>query len=207
MVRFLVLGLVTAWRADGCHVRVAADRLRKAALPAGRAAAVIATTTTLALLVAACGASQPTSRTSGSANTATAPISQAVAFTRCMRSHGVSNYPDPNSRNSSPSTDGLPKVNLQALGASSSQVDTAERACQRTLPIGAQVSRTATALIVNRLTDFARCMRSHSVSNWPDPTRTPGNFPGAPRFGFNLQGIHGLEAGERQVRLGRPSAV
>jgi hypothetical protein len=156
---------------------------------------MIITTTTLALLVAGCGGSQPTSGTTGSTTAAASPNSQAVAFTSCMRSHGVSNYPDPNSSNSSPGTDGLPKVNLQALGVSSSQVDAAERACQRMLPNGAQLSRTTSRLILSRLVHFARCMRSHGVSSWPDPTRTLGSFPGSPRFGFNLQGIHGLEAG------------
>jgi hypothetical protein len=158
-------------------------------------AAVIVATTTVALLVAACGASQPTSGTSGSTHAATAPTSQAVAFTRCMRSHGVSDYPDPNATNSGPGTDGLPKVNLQALGVSSSRIDAAERACQRTLPNGAQVSRTASRSILGRLVVFARCMRSQRVSDWPDPTRTLGSFPGSPRFGFNLQGIPSLEAG------------
>jgi hypothetical protein len=101
------------------HLRAACGK-RQAALPAGRTAAII-TATAFALVIAACGASQPARGTSGSTNTVTGRISQAVAFTRCMRSRGV--------------------------------------------------------------------------SNWPDPSRTLGNFPGAPHFGFNLQGIHGLEGG------------
>ena len=161
--------------------------------PRWRTAAVGITTTALALLIAPCGSSRPTAGTGRSTNTATAPASQAVVFTRCMRSHGVSNYPDPNNRNSSPESNGLPKVNLQALGVSSAQVDTAERACRRALPNGAQL--VASRSFLNRLVDFGRCMRSHGVSNWPDPTRTPGNFPGAPHFGFDLQGIPGLVAG------------
>jgi hypothetical protein len=112
-----------------------------------------------------------------------------------MRSHGVSDYPDPNSTNSGPATNGLPKVNLQALGVSSSRVDAAERACQRMLPNGAQLSPTASRSILPKLVVFARCMRAHRVSAWPDPTRTLGSFPGAPRFGFDLQGIPSLEAG------------
>ena len=112
-----------------------------------------------------------------------------------MRAHGVANYPDPNARNSGPGTNGLPKVNLQALGVSSSLVDEAEGACQRLLPNGAQLSRTTSRSILNRLVDFAHCMRSHGVSNWPDPTRTLGNFPGSPRHGFDLRGTQGLEGG------------
>lgn len=156
---------------------------------------VLVTATALALLLSACGASQPGNGPNGSTKAATAPTSRAVAFTRCMRSHGVSNYPDPNSTNSGPGTNGLPKVNLQALGVGSSQIQAAERACRPMLPNGAQLTRTASRSILNKLVVFARCMRSHRVSDWPDPTRTLGSFPGAPRFGFNLQGIPNLEAG------------
>jgi hypothetical protein len=156
---------------------------------------VIVTTSGVALLAASCGATQPTSGAIGSTNAATTPTSRAVAFTRCMRSHGVSDYPDPNSTNSGPGTNGLPKVNLQALGVSSSRVDAAERACQRMLPNGAQLSRTTSRSILTKLVVFARCMRAHRVSAWPDPTHTLGSFPGAPPFGFDLQGIPGLEAG------------
>jgi hypothetical protein len=176
------------------HVRIIRGGPR-AWPPTTRIAAAIIITTTLALLVAACGAGKPASGTSGLTGTTTAAISQAVAFTRCMRSHGVPNYPDPTARNSGPGTDGLPKVDLQALGISSSQVNAAESACQRMLPNGAQLSRATSRSILNRLVAFAHCVRSHGVSNWPDPTHTLGSFPGAPRYGFDLQGIQGLEAG------------
>jgi hypothetical protein len=160
--------------------------------------------TTLALVVAACGTGKPAV---GPTSTATAPTSQAVAFTRCMRSQGVSDYPDPNARNSGPGTSGLPKVNLQALGVSSSRIDTAEAACRHLLPNGAQVNRTTTQSILSRLTAFARCMRSHRVSDWPDPSRTLGNFPGAPRIGFDLAGIPSLEAGASGSFAPRINAV
>ena len=176
------------------HVRTIRGRQR--AWPATtRVAAAIIITTTLALLVAACDAGKPASGNSGLTSTTTAAISQAVAFARCMRSHGVSNYPDPNARNSGPGTNGLPKVDLQVLGVSSSQVNAAESACHRMLPNGAQLSRTTSRSILNRLVAFAHCVRLHGVSNWPDPTHTLGSFPGAPRYGFDLQGIQGLEAG------------
>lgn len=170
---------------------LAASRRGMVTAPARRAAAVTIAVNTLALLIAACGASKPP----GSPRATTKPTSPAVAFTRCMRSHGVSDYPDPTARNSSPGTNGLPKVNLRALGVSSSQVDAAERTCQRLLPNGAQVSRPTSRSILSSLTDFARCMRSHGVSDWPDASRTLGNFPGSPRFGFDLAGIPDLEAG------------
>lgn len=161
---------------------------------AARLAAVTMATAGVVLSLAACGGSQPTNGSS-STGTVTSASSQALAFTRCMRSHGVSRYPDPTSANSGPGTQGLPKVNLQALGVSSSKVATAERACQGRLPTSAQLTRNSTRQILSRLVAFARCMRSGGVSNWPDPVHTLGSFPGSPPYGFDLQGLSGLEAG------------
>ena len=56
-------------------------------LPTAPRKAVIVASASLALLVAVCG---------GPAN-ATATKPSALAFARCMRSHGIHNWPDPNS--------------------------------------------------------------------------------------------------------------
>ena len=62
--------------------------------PAGIAAAAVATTV-LALLAVACGGSNSPGATGRSpGNSASA---SAVAYSSCMRSHGVPNYPDPGS--------------------------------------------------------------------------------------------------------------
>jgi len=173
------------------------QRRRRAWPPAPRTLAAVIATAGLCLLVAACGGSSGShlAQLSSTITASQAPISRALAFSRCMRAHSVSKYPDPNTSNSGPGTQGLPKVNLLALGVSSSRVDAAERACQRVHPSGAQVSHAASRQILSRLVDFARCMRFHGVSNWPDPSPTLASFPGAPPFGFDLQGIPSLEAG------------
>jgi hypothetical protein len=51
-----------------------------------------------------------------------------------MRGHGVLNFPDPNRAGA------IPKVSLQQLGVSTSQFQTAQRACQKSLPNGGQSS-------------------------------------------------------------------
>jgi hypothetical protein len=55
-------------------------------------------------------------------------LASAVAYSACMRSHGVPNYPDPGSDGN------LPKGNAQAFGVSNSQYQAAERACRHLLP-------------------------------------------------------------------------
>jgi hypothetical protein len=96
-----------------------------------------------------------------------------------MRSHGVPNYPDPDSGGS------LPKTDAQQLGVSSLVLRAATTACWHLLPGNAgsvsenslleceDVGACPQALVqrvVSGMRSFAQCMRSHGVANWPDPT-------------------------------------
>jgi hypothetical protein len=125
----------------------------------------------LALLAAGCGGGGSpgvASITSSTTTHTTATQSGAVAFARCMRSHGLPGWPDPNSQGV------FDKSALEQLGFSKSAVRAAELPCGHLLPeIGgrapqdtAQQTRTQTADELS----FARCMRSHGVSRFPDPT-------------------------------------
>ena len=74
----------------------------------------------LALLAAACGGSPSSTGPGGSSNaggpaSSQAASSKAVAFSHCMRSHGVPAFPDPTRRG------GVPKVTPQQVGVSNSQ--------------------------------------------------------------------------------------
>jgi hypothetical protein len=142
----------------------------KAGSPArtARAAAVVATAV-LTLLAAAC--SRGGSGSPGVADVASSPSGPAsgspLAFSRCMRSHGVPNFPDPDSSGA------LPKVGPQQLGVSSSQFQAAQNACESLLqPSDAQVLQT-----LSGMRDFASCMRSHGVPDWPDPTTDSSGQP------------------------------
>lgn len=95
---------------------------------------------------------------SGSASSS-APAS-ALAFSQCMRAHGVRNFPDP------ASSGGIPKVGPQQLGVSSTQFQTAQTACAHLL----QPDQAQAQVILTGMRDFARCMRAHGAHNWPDPT-------------------------------------
>jgi hypothetical protein len=137
-------------------------------------ASVIATTV---LTLAACGGTPPTaapSRTEG--RSAGSP--SAVAYSACMRSNGVPTFPDPDS------SGGLPKVDAHQLGVSSAKLVAARGTCQHLLPANggaidaASIQRCMMAddcpsalgqQVRSEELDFARCMRSHGVPNWPDP--------------------------------------
>ena len=92
-----------------------------------------------------------------------------------MRAHGVLKFPDPTSSGT------IPKVGLQQLGVSSTVFQAAQRACQHLLPNSGQSSQAWDQMALNALWNFARCVRSHGVPNWPDPLAEsdPGQ-PGAP---------------------------
>jgi hypothetical protein len=164
-------------------------RSRRAQLPIARTATVIIATGALALLAAACSSGSLSS--GGSLDAGGLANSRLVAYSQCMRSHGMPNFPDP--------TGGVPpKVTAQELGVSSSQLQAAQRACQRLLP-ATGASLTASSLqrcylagvcpqalvrqAVNAGLQFARCMRSHGAPNWPDPTI---DSQGRPVFNINV---------------------
>jgi hypothetical protein len=129
----------------------------------------------------------------GPSTLSSAPAS-GVAYSACMRSHGVARYPDP-------SSDGhLPKGGAEAFGIGASAFQAAQRACQAVLPATdgsfiQQFQQCVTggvcpqALVQKALTQqraFAQCMRSHGVPNFPDPRIGPS---GAPYFPASAVGL------------------
>jgi hypothetical protein len=160
-------------RAGGAFFAVAGLSLMLAACggPSSSGVAQLGTTTTLV-------------SSSSHSSTASTQIRDALAFARCMRSHGVLNYPDPNSAG------GLPKVGPQQLDVSTTQFQAAQTACKSRLPSSGQSSQAWDQQTMNALWKFARCVRSHGVPNWPDPLAEsdPGQV-GTPGFPRTLQGI------------------
>jgi hypothetical protein len=168
-------------------------RPRRARQRPARAAATVIATVALALLAACSGS--PSSAGSGGSPVAEASAGSpsAVAYSACMRAHGVPNYPDPDS-------DGqLPKTGPQLLGVSSSQYQVAQQDCQHLLPTGGSLQQQehqcmensdcpptlVQQMMVGDL-KLARCMRSHGVPNFPDPTN---GGPSGPIFNITKSGI------------------
>src|SRR6266536_2168452 len=77
--------------------------------PTARTVAAVIATAVLALLAVACSGGSPSSAGSGGSSSVGGSTNsqKALAYSRCMRSHGVPKFPDANSSNELPS--GLPK--------------------------------------------------------------------------------------------------
>lgn len=162
--------------------RVMRRRLRAWPSAARIGTAVIASVG-LVLVVTACSGRPSATGSGGSSAEGSAGSPSAIAYSACMRSHGVPNYPDPDSSGR------LPKGDAQQFGVSTSQYQAAQQACQHLLPASGslhaqeyqcmQNSDCPPALVQQMLTadrKLARCMRSHGVPNFPDPT-TDSNGP------------------------------
>ena len=148
------------------HVRdLARGPGRRRSLPVGRAAAMIAALLGLTALAAGCGGSNGPSTAGSSSGTA---MTQALAYTRCMRSHGVSDFPDPTTPPGGGvafSINGGPGSNLNA---SNPTFKAANQACRALLPGGQQPATGSPPKIAAEV-KWARCMRTHGVPSFPDP--------------------------------------
>ena len=122
----------------------------------------------LGMGIAACGGGSPKASPSSSGK---AHIAAAIKYSKCMRSHGVTDFPEPNSNG-----------NFQSSGngsVSQSTTQAAQTACQKLLPSGQQPSSAQQAQATQNALKFSQCMRSHGVSNFPDPQVSSGSvgFP------------------------------
>ncbi|HKT45228.1 MAG TPA: hypothetical protein VJQ85_10535 [Gaiellaceae bacterium] len=125
----------------------------------------------LAALLAGCGGHvSPTGvATVDTSTSASAAPTQStlLAFSRCMRANGVQSFPDPQNY-----AGGNPKLTIHNLG-SSPRVQAAMNACGHLLPSGPGGSQETEQQVRTRVADalsFAKCMRSHGIARFPDPT-------------------------------------
>lgn len=156
--------------------------------PAARTAAAIIVAAGLASTAAACGGSQRSS---------SSPSNGALAFSRCMRSHGLAEFPDPNSSGA------IPKLTLEQLGIGGARLQSAQSGCRRLLPNGGRPPDQAEQQLVRaNALRFSQCVRSHGVTNFPDPDST-GRIPDPGAVGID-QGSPRFEAANQACRRYRP---
>jgi hypothetical protein len=87
-----------------------------------------------------------------------------LEFSQCMRSHGITNFPDPSSNGGVSISQGS-GVNVNSPG-----FQKAQNACAKFA--GNTGTPAEQAQDENDLLRYANCMRSHGISNFPDPVRT-----------------------------------
>ena len=100
-------------------------------------------------------------------------VDSALVFSRCMRAHGVSNFPDPDAQgNFPPFQAGVSKQTSTAAGD----------ACKHLLPSGGGGGGAGTRGDQQKLAfalTVARCMRSHGFPTYPDPTNSSPSSQGS----------------------------
>jgi hypothetical protein len=159
----------------------------------------------IALLVAGCGGSSSlgvahlsSSASGGSAaNTggkSSTPESSAgtqhkmVAYSQCMRSHGVPEFPEPTEGHLLIHTSNH-NGHVTGVNPRSSQFQAAQKVCAKLLPNGGVVSPAEQAKAQEGALKFSQCMRTHGVPNFPDPTVSGGGV----RLKLRAGGANGID--------------
>lgn len=121
----------------------------------------------MVVLISACGSSGSvaTGTPSSSASTTASNHEKAVKFAKCMREHGVSQFPDPGASGQF-TIDGV--VNGSSLDPSAPAFTQALTACKDLEPAGFTGGRRSRPQQSAALR-FARCIRAHGVKDFPDP--------------------------------------
>src|ERR1700676_3507557 len=123
----------------------------------------------LALAGSACGLpGSPAAKASPPAD----PYQQALAFSHCMRAHGVPDFPDPKKGNGGVTVQ--VNGNGASLDPSSPQFQTAQNACKQYLPTNVTSGSGPSAQDRQAMLAFAACMRTHGVPDFPDPNFSSG---------------------------------
>ena len=129
-------------------------------------------------LISACGSSAPAGTATGSGssggnnapagsggNNTAANAQKAVKFAKCMRSNGVSEFPDPGASGKL-TIDAV--VNGSSLDPSTATFKQAISACKNLEPAGFMGSKRSPTQQSAGL-KFAQCIRANGVSDFPDP--------------------------------------
>ena len=121
----------------------------------------------MVVLISACGSSAPAGTSTGSsgANDTAANAQKAVKFAECMRSNGVSDFPDPGASGKF-TIDEI--ANGSSLDTSTPAFTQAISACKDLEPAGFMGSARSPQQMQAAL-KFAQCIRANGVPDFPDP--------------------------------------
>jgi hypothetical protein len=85
-------------------------------------------------------------------------------FSACMRKHGVTNFPDPNSQGVITIHSGM------GIDPGSPAFTSARNICAKLLPNGGRPTPAQIAQQQQKLLAFSSCMRAHGLKDFPDPS-------------------------------------
>lgn len=118
----------------------------------------------------------PTGTSSQSSSSSDAAKPNALAYSQCMRAHGITKYPDPDNQGH------ISLTQRDGIDISSAQFQAAQQACKSLQP-GAGSSSQQAQQAAGAL-KYAQCMRAHGVPKFPDPN-DQGGFQIEPGSGMN----------------------
>jgi hypothetical protein len=104
----------------------------------------------------------------------------ALVFSECMRSNGVSSFPDPK-----------PGGGYALPVNSSPTFKSALAKCQKLLPNGGAPPTFSEQALV-QLQRIATCMRQHGISDFPDPKRAPAGGLSSVDSGYRITDYRGV---------------
>lgn len=120
----------------------------------------------LALVIAACGSSKDPGSSGKSPS-----HPQFLAFSACMRSHGVTNFPDPSA------SGGIQLSSSSGINPFSPSFKAAQAKCSKLLPGGGPANHPPSEQDKQQALHVSQCMREHGITGFPDPTTTPPSSP------------------------------
>ena len=127
--------------------------------PTSRGLAATLTALGCVLALSACGSSS----SSGTGPGGSAGQNQGIQFADCMRSHGVSNFPDPGAGG------GIQIPTGSGINPQSPAFQSAQHDCARYLPGPESIGHASESQKLMMLKE-SQCMRKHGFSTFPDPT-------------------------------------
>ena len=127
--------------------------------------ALIAVLACIIVFAAACGSSASSDPSSGLPSFQTM-TDKALAYARCMRAHGIQNFPDPTVIDNAHSK-GVGFRDPPADNGSP-QFSSAAKACRESTGFGVLNPAVLQAVMAAGV-KFAGCMRSHGIADYPDP--------------------------------------
>jgi hypothetical protein len=142
------------------------------------------------------GASPASGGSSSSPESGGSSQQTLVAYSQCMRSHGVPEFPEP--------TEGRLLIQrsdhngrVTGVNPQSSQFQAAAKACAKLAPNGGKPPSPAQqAKAQESALKFSACMRTHGVPNFPDPTLSGGGV----RMTLKAGGANGIDPNSPQFK-------
>jgi hypothetical protein len=123
--------------------------------------------------LAGCGSTgAPSGTVTGGASPSPSGTNLGLELARCMRAHGITNFPDPSASGAIQLAPG------SGLNPQSPAFQAAQAACKKYAPDKGAPPVTSAADRTKAVA-FAKCMRSHGEPDFPDPLLSPP--PGATR--------------------------